>query len=72
MSNKTEVNGGIGFAGLLTIVFITLKLTGVISWSWWWVLSPIWIPVTLALLIIVIVSGVTVWRVANKKTKGMR
>ena len=32
--------GGIGFVGLLTIVFITLKLTRVIAWSWWWVLAP--------------------------------
>jgi hypothetical protein len=33
----------IGPIGLLTLIFITLKLTGVIAWSWWWVLSPIWI-----------------------------
>lgn len=41
--------GGIGFCGLLTLVFITLKLLGVIAWSWWWVLSPLWIPVALVL-----------------------
>ena len=41
---------GIGFPGLLTILFIALKLIGVISWSWWWVLSPIWI---LALIIVI-------------------
>lgn len=35
--------GGIGFVGLLTILFIGLKLTHYIDWSWWWVLSPIWI-----------------------------
>ena len=35
-------NGGIGFLGLLTIVFITLKLLGTISWSWWLVLSPLY------------------------------
>ena len=35
---------GASFEGLLTIVFITLKLCGVIGWSWWWVLSPLWIP----------------------------
>jgi hypothetical protein len=35
---------GIGFFGLLTVLFIGLKLTGYIDWSWWWVLSPIWIP----------------------------
>jgi len=46
MQNKQQVtnnNQGIGFVGLLTIVFITLKLTGYIAWSWWWVLSPLWI-----------------------------
>jgi len=34
-------SGGVGFVGLLTIVFIVLKLTKVISWSWFWVLSPV-------------------------------
>lgn len=45
MSERSTASssGGIGFVGLLTIVFITLKLTHVIDWSWWWVLSPIWI-----------------------------
>lgn len=47
-------NGGIGFGGLLTIVFITLKLTGYIDWSWWWVLSPIWIGFLVVLVIIAI------------------
>lgn len=36
-------SGGIGFLDLLTIVFVTLKLLGKIDWSWWWVLSPVWI-----------------------------
>lgn len=47
MSNnsKTSTNGGIGFCGLLAIVFITLKLTGVINWSWFWVLCPLWWPI---------------------------
>ncbi len=43
MSNSSTSSGGIGFVGLLTIVFIVLKLMDVITWSWWWVLSPIWI-----------------------------
>lgn len=42
-NQNTNQPGGIGFAGLLTIVFIALKLVGKIDWSWWWVLSPIWI-----------------------------
>ena len=42
-------NNGIGFVGLLTIVFVVLKLCGVITWSWWWVLSPILIKLSLLL-----------------------
>lgn len=50
MSNKTEVKySGIGFGGLLTVLFIGLKLTGYIAWSWLWVLSPLWIPVAFVL-----------------------
>ena len=48
-----KTSGGIGFCGLLTILFIALKLTGYIGWSWLWVLSPLWIPTALALLICV-------------------
>jgi hypothetical protein len=43
MSDNNTSSGGIGFSGLLTIVFITLKLCDVIDWSWWWVLSPLWL-----------------------------
>jgi len=58
MSNNTNSNsGGIGFVGLLTIVFITLKLTNIISWSWLWVLSPIWISFSLVILILAIIFG---------------
>lgn len=47
-------SGGIGFCGLLTIVFIILKLIKVICWSWLWVLSPLWIDALLNLIITVI------------------
>ena len=53
MSNNNSSNGGIGFCGLLTIAFIVLKLTNYIDWSWWWVLSPLWIP---CIIIIVVVA----------------
>ena len=46
---------GISFGGLLAIVFIILKLTGVVAWSWLWVLSPIWIPIGIVLTIYMIV-----------------
>jgi hypothetical protein len=54
MSNSNT--GGIGFAGLLAIVFITLKLTGYIAWSWLWVLSPLWIPLALVVTILLLVT----------------
>lgn len=54
VENKTTVNGGIGFVGLLAIAFIVLKLIGAINWSWLWVLSPIWITIAIYLLIILV------------------
>jgi len=56
MENKSSSSSGIGFSGLLTIVFIVLKLMGYISWSWLWVLSPIWISLILVIVIIAIVA----------------
>lgn len=47
--------GGITFLGLLTIVFIVLKLTKVVSWSWLWVLSPLWIPAAIIVVAVVII-----------------
>ena len=47
--NNSNSGGGIGFAGLLTIAFVVLKLTKVIAWSWWWVLAPIWISITITI-----------------------
>ena len=44
--------GGVGAVSLLTIAFVILKLCKVIDWSWWWVLSPLWISFGLFLLIL--------------------
>ena len=58
-----EINifgGGIGFVGVLTILFIALKLLNKISWSWWWVLSPIWINVGIQILIIFIIIMIAI------------
>jgi len=55
MSNSNQsTSGGIGFTGMLQIVFIVLKLTKVISWSWLWVLSPIWISAGIVIVILII------------------
>jgi hypothetical protein len=61
-SSSTSRSGGVGFAGLLAIVFIVLKLTGFVAWSWWWVLSPLWISFGLALLILAVMAVVVWWR----------
>ena len=52
--NKETNNGGIDFLGILTIVFIILKLCKVIAWSWLWVLAPLWIPLSIGLIILII------------------
>lgn len=52
--NNTSYRGGIGFTGLLTIAFIVLKLLDVISWSWFWVLSPIWISCGIVTIILLV------------------
>lgn len=46
-NNSSAAKGGVSFLGLLTILFIGLKLTGYIDWDWWWVLAPLWIPIAL-------------------------
>ena len=57
--SSEKTSSGIGFCGLLAIVFIALKLTGYIAWSWLWVLSPIWIPpaVVIAIAVLLIIIG---------------
>ena len=53
--SSKAAGGGVGFCGLLAIAFIVLKLTGVIGWSWGWVLAPLWIPAAIVGLIIAII-----------------
>lgn len=48
-------NSGIGFVGVLTIIFVVLKLINVIDWNWFWVLSPIWISAILTLVILIFI-----------------
>ncbi len=57
--SKTVSSGGIGFTGLLAIVFITLKLTNYIDWSWWWVLAPLWVPFALVILFIILFVAIS-------------
>jgi len=55
MSTSSNNSGGIGFVGLLTIVFIVLKLTNFIAWSWWWVLSPLWVIPLMMIVVFIFV-----------------
>lgn len=64
MSNNSSSSGGLGLGGVLTIVFVVLKLVGVIDWSWWWVLSPLWIS---ALLILLVIVGVVIYFAYEEK-----
>lgn len=48
-SSSSSSSSGIGVAGLLGVAFVVLKLCVVINWSWWWVLSPFWIPLAIGL-----------------------
>ena len=57
--NKTTASSGIGFSGLLAILFIALKLTGYITWSWLWVLAPIWIPFIIVVFILISIVIIT-------------
>lgn len=57
MSNNSS-NGtaySIRFPSVLTIVFIVLKLCGIIHWSWLWVLAPLWMPIVIVLFILLII-----------------
>lgn len=55
MSNSKNVTVQFPILGILGLIFITLKLTGYIAWSWLWVLSPFWIPLAIALAIFLVV-----------------
>lgn len=59
-SSSSSSSGGIGFTGLLTVAFVVLKLTGNIGWSWWWVLSPIWISTAVVAAILILFLAVFV------------
>ena len=65
---KTVNNNSIGFFGLLTLIFITLKLTGYIDWSWWLVLMPLFVPVIIifTILVIMLVMGARVRQRRNR------
>ena len=65
-SNRNSSSSGIGICGVLTIVFVVLKLVGVINWSWLWVLCPLWIDILLTVIVLAIIAIID--NKARKKT----
>jgi hypothetical protein len=55
-NSNSSSSGGIGFFGLMFLIFMTLKLTGFIDWSWWWVTAPLWGGFALIFIFILIVA----------------
>ena len=75
LNNTNKTNNGIGLSGILFIVFLVLKLTGNIDWSWFWVTSPLWIPIGIAVslffivvfvIILLLIFGFTIEDLKNK------
>ena len=64
---KQVIYKGPGILGLLGVAFVVLKLVSVISWSWWWVLAPFWIP--LALTAIILIIGIVFVAICVKNVK---
>lgn len=61
MTQSSGASGGTGLLTLLTVLFIALKLTGLIEWSWWWVLAPTWMPIVIVLPI-ALIGVLVLWR----------
>ncbi len=57
--SSSSASSGLGFGGALALLFIGLTLGEVIDWSWWWVLSPLWIGLAVILLIVLVYFAVT-------------
>ena len=67
MSDKKTNTNGIGIGMILFLIFMTLKLTGHITWSWWWVTAPLWIPISAVILIMGIAVLIAFIAYKNKK-----
>lgn len=72
MAEQVKISGGIGYGGLLTIVFIVLKLCGVITWKWIWVLAPMWISIVTVLLVVILLFFVYLLLPENKRGNKFR
>lgn len=53
---EIKIGCGSGCCFLLFLVFLILKLCNVISWSWWWITSPLWIPFSITLILLILLG----------------
>jgi hypothetical protein len=65
--NDNKSTGGIGLGMIIFLIFMTLKLTGDITWSWWWVTAPLWIPISAVILIVGIAALITYFVYKNEQ-----
>ena len=76
MKNQSgnKVSSSIGITTILFVVFLVLKLTGVISWSWWWVTAPLWIPICFGLIvaIILVIARIIIRKKKMRKHRDFR
>ena len=63
--NNQNTSSGVTFASLLFLLFLALKLTHVIDWSWWWITTPIWGPFVIVAVVLIIIAVIAV--LLNKK-----
>jgi len=66
--SKNKTSNGISLTTLLLVVFIVLKLTNNIDWSWWWVTSPLWIPILIVFGVFFIIVSVIVLMLLSGKS----
>ena len=69
MSNNSNNNTGMSVSTVLALIFVTLKLCKVIDWSWWWILSPVWITAGIAILGLIVIA---IWELSDSKEKARR
>jgi hypothetical protein len=66
MSDRNNAGAGLSLSGVLTVVFVVLEVTDNIDWSWWWVLSPLWIPWGVVLFLCLIVGVIKVGKAVKR------
>lgn len=70
--SNSNTSSGTGIPTVVLVVFIILKLVGVINWSWWWVLSPLWISAGLWLVVAVVVYGTIIISRLSERKRGKK